>query len=228
MSTGNNKRRQFEPPDQSPKTMIPPHPGLLDSCQFSFTVPSPQRQSQNLFELNNMQTYQKIPEGSPYPPPSLAIDPSLGSPYAISASAATSAVTSENVTLQDSLTAMNLQSYEIRDSISANLVSDTTTSVDYGHYLKNYDTWWYKFQYLEIQNNPGYISIPPRPITAAKVAHFLNHEIQHPRRKRGSGEGIEGSTVGISVIKCTISALERQRRRDEHLYPDDPAAQKAL
>ncbi|KIJ34117.1 hypothetical protein M422DRAFT_52115 [Sphaerobolus stellatus SS14] len=86
---------------------------------------------------------------------------------------------SAQVTEKDALTEMNQHSYEICDSISARLVSDTTTTIDYTRYVNNYDIWWNSSQAMEKQRNIVHTSIPSRPITAAKVAHFLNHEISH-------------------------------------------------
>ncbi|KIJ40892.1 hypothetical protein M422DRAFT_256075, partial [Sphaerobolus stellatus SS14] len=212
----------------SPVLLQPLSSVHLDSCRYTFSFPTVEMQFESLVYINKMEAYARVPaDQSAFHTPSPAIDPSLTIENVISQDVQLAGHYSSQAEV-DALVEMNRHSYQISDSISARLVSDTTTSADYAQYVNNYDIWWDNFQAMEKQSNIAHTSTPSRPITAAKVAHFLNHEISRPKRKRGSGDDIEGTTVGISVIKCTISALERQRRWEEHLYPDDPAAQKAL
>ncbi|KAF8581057.1 hypothetical protein K439DRAFT_1292892, partial [Ramaria rubella] len=100
----------------------------------------------------------------------------------------------------------------VRDKIQARLISDTTTDANYARYICDYEFWWAKNEALLYNDNPTHTPIPAMPITAGKVVLFLDYEIKQPKRKRGSGsEYEEGTTVGSSVIRGAVSALERVR-----------------
>ncbi|KAF8576231.1 hypothetical protein K439DRAFT_1397563, partial [Ramaria rubella] len=127
--------------------------------------------------------------------------------------------------IEKSLHEMNMLSYRVRDQIQATLVSDTTTDANYARYVRDYEFWWAKNEAHLCKDNPARTPIPPFPITAGKVILFLDYELKRPKRKRGNNdESMEGTTVGSSVIRGAVSALERMRCRDAHLYPKDPEA----
>ncbi|KAF8574242.1 hypothetical protein K439DRAFT_1275143, partial [Ramaria rubella] len=106
---------------------------------------------------------------------------------------------------------MNMRSYVVRDEIQASLVSDTTDA-NYARYIRDYEFWWANNEALLCNTDPTRTAIPAMPITAGKVTLFLDYEIKWPKRKRGSGmEFEEGTTVGSSVIRGAVSALERVR-----------------
>ncbi|KAI0072908.1 hypothetical protein K474DRAFT_1711186 [Panus rudis PR-1116 ss-1] len=107
-------------------------------------------------------------------------------------------------------------------------LSDKGTSKSYAQHVRNYMTWWSLYQQEENEKNPARILIPTEPITSAKVAMFLQHEISHPKCKRGSDESLEGTTVGKSAIVQAISALESHRVENAHLYKADRDAQVPL
>ncbi|KAF8583497.1 hypothetical protein K439DRAFT_1617415 [Ramaria rubella] len=127
--------------------------------------------------------------------------------------------------IEKSLHEMNMLSYRVRDQIQATLVSDTTTDANYARYVRDYEFWWAKNKAHLCNDNPARTPIPPFPVTAGKVILFLDYELKRPKRKRGNNdESMEGTTVGSSVIRGAVSALERMRCRDAHLYPKDPEA----
>ncbi|KAI0073131.1 hypothetical protein K474DRAFT_261907 [Panus rudis PR-1116 ss-1] len=131
-------------------------------------------------------------------------------------------------TLQASLADLELASHNVRREIVEQQQSDKGTSKSYARHVRNYMTWWSLYQQEENEKNPARIPIPAEPITAAKVAMFLQHEISRPKRKRGSDESLEGTTVGKSAIAQAISALESHRSENAHLYKADRDAQVPL
>jgi len=84
-------------------------------------------------------------------------------------------------TLQESMAELRRTSYEIRDTVSADLVSDTSTEKNYRRYIDSYDSWWFGNEEAKRLDKPTYVCIPSRPIAATKVAHFLNYELRRPK-----------------------------------------------
>ncbi|KAI0073663.1 hypothetical protein K474DRAFT_1602967 [Panus rudis PR-1116 ss-1] len=132
--------------------------------------------------------------------------------------------------LQTSLEELDLASHAARKEIVAHQQSDKGTSTAYSRHLANYLKWWATYQADEDKKNPARVAIPAEPITAAKVAMFLQHESSRPKRKRRGdmSELQEGTTVGRSAISQAISALERHRSENAHLYKADREAQVPL
>ncbi|KAF8515912.1 hypothetical protein JB92DRAFT_3114490 [Gautieria morchelliformis] len=125
--------------------------------------------------------------------------------------------------LAKSMHEMDRQSYTIRDTIQATLTADTTTNANYARYTRDYKFWWAQKEQRLCDLHPARVPIPAVPITPAKVVMFLNHELAS-RKQGASGEFIPGTSVGRSVIQGAITALERERCRDAHLYRNVPEA----
>ncbi|KAI0071523.1 hypothetical protein K474DRAFT_1606805 [Panus rudis PR-1116 ss-1] len=161
----------------------------------------------------------------PSPPP-----PSLPLPAAspISRTPSDSMLVTITSTLQDSMDELELRSHNVRREVATKQQADKGTSKSYSRHLKNYLTWWSTYQQEETRKNPVRIPIAAEPIMVAKVAMFLQHEISRPKRKRGSNELQEGTTLGKSAISQAISALEYHRSENAHLYKHDREAQVPL
>ena len=54
---------------------------------------------------------------------------------------------------------------------------DKGTSVAYARHVQNYSRWWDGYQASRLEADPSWSQIPAFPITAAKAALFLDHEV---------------------------------------------------
>ncbi|GBE80951.1 hypothetical protein SCP_0306740 [Sparassis crispa] len=130
--------------------------------------------------------------------------------------------------LQASLDELEAASHEVRMDIAKQSQSDRRTGVSYERHVRNYFFWWATFQQQETAKVPGRIAVPAEPITAAKAIMFLQYESTRPKRKRGSMDVQDGTTIGKSRIAQAISALESHRKNCEHLHKDVPDARISL
>ncbi|TFY74024.1 hypothetical protein EWM64_g9990 [Hericium alpestre] len=123
---------------------------------------------------------------------------------------------------------LEMESHSLHLELSTCLHADTTTGAKYQAIYNNYIKWW-------AANAPDLLAkheieavIPALLITAMKVSFFLQHEITREKRKHGSNETIAGSSLGMSHISGVINALEKNCKNFEHMYKQDPEAQKKL
>ncbi|KAJ7312517.1 hypothetical protein DFH08DRAFT_1044630 [Mycena albidolilacea] len=106
------------------------------------------------------------------------------------------------------------------------------TEPAYQRHLKNYLAWWANDQAARTTQDPTWKEVPSLPITATKVAWFLEYETTREKRKRKSApddsDTHAGTTVGRAGIQQAISALEHHRLNHQHEYPNDREAQTKL
>lgn len=81
-----------------------------------------------------------------------------------------------NLRIDTSLAELEVTSHAIRMALAAKEQSDKGTANSYTRHVNNYLKWWASYQAGECQQNPSRIPLPAEPITAAKVAMFLNYE----------------------------------------------------
>ncbi|KDQ57148.1 hypothetical protein JAAARDRAFT_47793 [Jaapia argillacea MUCL 33604] len=78
----------------------------------------------------------------------------------------------------------------------------------YCRHVVRYQEWFLSDQSRRVKEKPSHSVLPAFPVTATKVAAFLEYEMSRP--------------------KGAVSALENWRLHHEHEYPNDPEAQKGL
>lgn len=78
--------------------------------------------------------------------------------------------------LQLSLEAMDDETHRNRLNVRAKMTADKGTNDAYQRHLKNYEHFMLKDQTMRRLNNPLWRTIEAHPITATKVAAFLQHE----------------------------------------------------
>lgn len=167
----------------------------------------------------------------PVPDGLIAMDPDEirvkdPSPAPCSAAIFEPAVTSNS--MQCSLDALDATSHAIRLRLAAEERADKGTNNAYARHVRNYVTYWDRYQAEMVADNPAWTSVPALPISAAKVLIFLDYERTREKRKPGLSDTIPGSNVGKSVIQQAISALEDWRMSHHHLYLGVPEAQVRL
>lgn len=79
-------------------------------------------------------------------------------------------------TIQDSLSAMVDETHMNRLSLRAEMTAGKGTESAYLRHVKNYEKFMVADQAARVQHNPLWTSVPAHPITATKVAAFLQHE----------------------------------------------------
>lgn len=167
----------------------------LDSCLYRFQ--SADNHLETTFKMSYMEPLPPGPPPAgisamgPPPPPApisitrhpISIDPALAIPSAsnMPAPPIANSASGDTWTLERSMEEIEQASFTIRDDVSFARMSDTTTNPNYFRYVSDYDTWWLTTESQKSKNNPGYVCVPARPITAAKVAHFLNYELHRPK-----------------------------------------------
>ncbi|KAF8263254.1 hypothetical protein EI94DRAFT_1807551 [Lactarius quietus] len=119
-------------------------------------------------------------------------------------------------------------SQAVRLRIALREQSNKSTTLAYERHVKAYAEWWSGYQAEVLKMNPTQVAIPAFPVTAAKATMFLEYTSTRPKRRHGSNKKIQGSIVGMSVIKQTISALENHRFQHQHLYKHVPESQMGL
>jgi hypothetical protein len=78
--------------------------------------------------------------------------------------------------LLQSMKVLEAGSHELRLRISAQEQSDKGTEPAYQRHLKNYLAWWANDQAARTTQDPTWKEVPSLPITATKVAWFLEYE----------------------------------------------------
>lgn len=61
-----------------------------------------------------------------------------------------------------------------------------STGPTYQRHVKRYEKWWNEFQFKETAHNPNHHQISPFPITATRVAIFLEHETKREKVSNAS------------------------------------------
>lgn len=77
-----------------------------------------------------------------------------------------------------SLTRLDDESHLNRLALQREMVEGKGTEEAYARHLKSYAAFWDMFQAQNMAKDPSWTEVPAHPITAAKVAHFLQHEAQ--------------------------------------------------
>ncbi|KAJ7034210.1 hypothetical protein C8F04DRAFT_1234451 [Mycena alexandri] len=132
---------------------------------------------------------------------------------------------SEASGLQKSLDALEAQTQSLRQALLAKNQERKATGATYGRHFKGYKTWFAADQARLAANEPGYVAIPPLPITPAKVVLFLNYEMTRPQKRKLSDGSESTSTCGHEHAKQVVSALEQYRSNHAHEYRGIPEAQ---
>jgi hypothetical protein len=76
-----------------------------------------------------------------------------------------------------SLAYIEAASHEARIRRAAAERDDKGTGVAYARHVQNYSTWWDGYQARRLEADSSWSQIPAFPITAAKAALFLDHEV---------------------------------------------------
>ena len=82
---------------------------------------------------------------------------------------------------RDELSALEEESHQTRLAIQASITSGKGTEVAYSRHVKNYEDWWVQDQGRRMSEDSRWKEIPAHPITAAKVAIFLQYETTRPK-----------------------------------------------
>jgi hypothetical protein len=144
---------------------------------------------------------------------------------------------------------LEADSHEVRLEMLKLESNDKTTKKIYERGVGNYCEWWEQNQLKVITGDTRRVAISAFPITAAKVAMFLQHEMTREKKKvcasfyhlfslisggtdcrvkrsrKGGESTIAGSSVGASHIKVIISALENARQNEAYKYKHIPESQ---
>jgi hypothetical protein len=178
------------------------------------------------------------------------LPPPLASPLFVPSHASPSGTPAPNMSgLELSLARLEAESHGVRLQQARQVQGNSQTAGTYERHIKNYETWWTRDQQLRSQMESEYTPIPAFPVTAAKVAMFLQYEttrekvwflfsplfflficeLFHCQRARGSRTvTVPNSTIGKSMVSQAISALENWRLNHHHLYKDIIEAQIGL
>ncbi len=76
-----------------------------------------------------------------------------------------------------SLAYIEAASHEARIRRAAAERDDKGTGIAYARHVQNYSEWWDGYQSSRLLEDPSWSQIPAFPITAAKAALFLDHEV---------------------------------------------------
>ncbi|KAJ7154430.1 hypothetical protein C8R43DRAFT_885108 [Mycena crocata] len=135
---------------------------------------------------------------------------------------------------------LEAETHALRLESRAKDQSGKGTGKSYGRHVNSYQAWWDQHEVEKVLKDPRLVAIPALPITAAKVAMFLQYESTREKvctlrssesgvnlfglqKKRGTtGETIAGSSIGKSQISQVISALESLRSNAQHEYKSCP------
>ena len=76
---------------------------------------------------------------------------------------------------------MTQETHAQRLALEDSMASETGTQTAYARHLKRYETWWISDQTRRREADSELEFIPPHPITATKVALFLEYETVRPK-----------------------------------------------
>jgi hypothetical protein len=105
-----------------------------------------------------------------------AFDPELGASLAPA-----SAPVSDQQRLQQQAAQLELQTENRRLTMQEAMMDGKGTEEAYPRHVAAYEKWWGEDQQKRCQEDPTWISIDAHPITAAKVAAFLEYESKRPQ-----------------------------------------------
>src|SRR5215471_2395574 len=156
--------------------------------------------------------------------------------------------------LELSLARLEAESHNVRLRQAQQVQGNSLTATTYERHIRNYRDWWTQDQAARSESELGYTLIPAFPVTAAKVALFLQYETTREKvggvfffpffffflscgfvpgpnvplsqhARGGRTMTVPNSTIGKSVVAQAISALENWRLNHHHLYKDNIEAQ---
>ncbi|KAJ7835604.1 hypothetical protein B0H13DRAFT_2108070 [Mycena leptocephala] len=130
--------------------------------------------------------------------------------------------------MERSLAVMKARSQIIRQEVAAEEQADKETAVTYARQFRNYQVYWDLYQAELLREDPTWVVVPALPVTAFKVAIYLNHETMRPQKRKRVDGSDSTATLGVSAVKQIISAIEKWRADNEHLYRDVPQAEVGL
>ncbi|KJA13262.1 hypothetical protein HYPSUDRAFT_59992 [Hypholoma sublateritium FD-334 SS-4] len=121
-----------------------------------------------------------------------------------------------NATAVAQMLAIAQETHAQRLALEDSMVSETGTQTVYARQLKGYEKWWISDQTRRREEDSTLEYISPHPITATKVALFLEFETARPKRSSGGGNAtnLSSTRVGPSLIK--------------QYYASDPSSQSQL
>ncbi|KAJ7639045.1 hypothetical protein FB45DRAFT_1133920 [Roridomyces roridus] len=128
--------------------------------------------------------------------------------------------------LQASYAALEDRSHRLRQDVVSENQELKQTGRIYGRHYKAYVEWFDEFEAGRVKADPSYAPIPALPITVAKVTTFLDYEMTRPKKSKLAEGADSMSTCGHEHAKQVVSALEHYRFDTQHLYPNDPLAQR--
>ncbi|KAJ8456623.1 hypothetical protein ONZ45_g18649 [Pleurotus djamor] len=126
---------------------------------------------------------------------------------------------------------LEASTHKVRLSLQEDMVRGKGTEIAYPRQLKEYEKFWLNDAITRRNNDPTCDVIDAHPITATKVAKFLEHETTRPKKRSIRAENdTEGGKLGWESIKQITSALEHHRKNHQHLeiYRSCPEAQMPL
>ncbi|KAJ8523520.1 hypothetical protein ONZ45_g93 [Pleurotus djamor] len=127
---------------------------------------------------------------------------------------------------------LEASTHEVRLSLQEDMARGKGTEIAYPRQLKEYEKFWLNDALIRRANDPACEIIEAHPITATKVAKFLEHETTRPRKRAARAENstTDGGKLGWESIKQITSALEHHRKNHQHLeiYRSCPEAQLPL
>ncbi|KAJ6533858.1 hypothetical protein DFH09DRAFT_970435, partial [Mycena vulgaris] len=82
------------------------------------------------------------------------------------------------------------ESHALRLQSQAKEQEDKGTFKTYRRHFGSYQIWWDLSEAKKVSQNPHLVAIPALPITAAKVAMFLQYESSREKKKRGTAESM--------------------------------------
>ena len=77
--------------------------------------------------------------------------------------------------------ALTQETHAQRLALEDSMASETGTQTAYARHLKGYENWWINDQMKRMEADSTLHHIPPHPITATKVALFLEFETVRPK-----------------------------------------------
>ncbi|KAF5381020.1 hypothetical protein D9615_004052 [Tricholomella constricta] len=144
--------------------------------------------------------------------------------------AALSCVQVTDLTIGDSIAVMDLETHRNRLATRDRIICDKGTGDAYPRHVRSYQKFMAQDQAMRVQANPFWKVIDAHPITATKVAAFLEYETTRPKQT-SDGKDIPGTRLGPDAIKQCVSALESYRyhhKGSDPRYKSDPEAQQPL
>lgn len=129
-------------------------------------------------------------------PPSGHVSPPSCSVFGVHSDLAATSVPLEELGLKHSLARLEAESHAVRLRQSRAVQNDSQTGPSYARHLTHYRLWWESDQARRHAAEPEYTIIPPFPVTAAKVAMFLEYETTREK----VGPPLRGTSCALDVL----------------------------